>query len=77
MMSIWTPNTDCKANEYIFDRASPKGTRNCEGGGGHHSTVVSILASGPSCPGLDSQRSQKKFKWKKLSMLLRLINVAA
>ena len=28
------------------------------GGGGWHNTTVSTLASGPSCPGLDSWRSQ-------------------
>ena len=31
---------------------------------GQHSTIVGIIASGPSCPGFDSQHSQKKFKVK-------------
>ena len=41
-----------------------------------HSTMVSILASGPSCPGFNSQRSLKVIG-KKLSMLQRLINRVA
>ena len=45
-----------------------------EGGGGQHSTIFSIFASGPNCPGFYSQ--QKKFQGKKLLTLLRLINGA-
>ena len=37
--------------------------------------MVSILATGPSCPGFDSQHYQKQ--WRKLLMLLRLIHGAA
>ena len=32
--------------------------------GGQHSTMVRILASGPSCPGFDSQHCQKHFRGK-------------
>ena len=43
-----------------------------------HSTMVSILASGPSCPGFDSQHSQKNSEKKLLMLLLlRYINYAA
>ena len=34
------------------------------GEGGQHSTMVSKLASGPSCTRFDSQHSQKKFRGK-------------
>ena len=44
-----------------------------EWGGRQHSTMVSRLTYRPSCPGFDSQRTQKKF----IGMLLRLINGAA
>ena len=39
--------------------------------GGQSSTIVSILASRPSCPGLDSQISPKKISDEKI------VNVAA
>ena len=52
--------------------------------GGWHSTVVSVRASGPSCPGFESWRSRhffrenKAFSENKLSMLpKRLIDGAA
>ena len=44
---------------------------------GQHSTMVSKLASGPSCPGFYSQHSRNILRGKFLSMLLRLINGAA
>ena len=47
------------------------------GGGGSIGQCLAILDSGPSCPGFNSQRSQKKFQRKKLLMLLRLIGGAA
>ena len=40
---------------------------------GQHGTMVSILASGPSCPGL----IPRTFSEEKLPMLLRVINGAA
>ena len=42
-------------------------------GRGQHGTMVCILAYGPNCSGIDSQRSPKIFRGKKLSMLLRFI----
>ena len=43
--------------------------------GGQHSTMVSILASGSSCPGFEFQHSQKKSE-EKLLTLVRLIDGA-
>ena len=39
-----------------------------------HRTLVSTLASGPSCPGFHFQHYQEKFPAKKFTMLLRLID---
>ena len=37
-------------------------------GGRHHSKMVTILASGPSCPGFDFRLSQKKFREKSVDV---------
>ena len=54
----------------IISETMPGDLRNAKDHWEQHSTMVSILASGHSWPRFDAQ-------WKKMSMLLRLINVAA
>ena len=71
------PENTTDRNNYFYARslrapATNKGKDTNPGEGrGQHSTMVSLLAHGPSYSGIDSQRSPKNFRGKKLSMLPR------